>query len=159
MKHVSLNNPPAIFKDVTMDLREMIADIDDAKISVIMRTCDNNVLPTVLCPWGESEFLHTCGDVPFDSVLQWYMKKCYFKKFQKTKIVGKFIHPGRIILEKKLKIMITSCLILLGLSVHQLHLLKEKVQLFLRVMSIMVVLINYMFVLQDNRDILYQVKR
>ena len=69
MEHVSLNNPPAIFKDVTMDLREMISDIDDAKISVIIRTCDKHVLPTVLCPWGESEFLHTCGDVQFDSVL------------------------------------------------------------------------------------------
>ena len=89
MEHVSFNNPPAIFKDVTMDLREMIADIDDAKISVIMRTCDKHVIPTVLCPWGESEFLHTCGDVPFDSVLQRYMTKCYFKKVSKDKDCGK----------------------------------------------------------------------
>ena len=52
-----------------------------------MRTCDKHVLPTVLCPWGESEFLHTCGDVPFDSVLQPYMTKCYFKMTTKNKII------------------------------------------------------------------------
>lgn len=89
MRDVGINNPPPIFKDITVDIEEMKLGSGRGKNSNIMKACDKHLLPTVLCPWGESEFIHKCGDFPYDCLVQRYLPKCYVKKVSDDKLCEK----------------------------------------------------------------------
>ena len=37
------------------------------------------VMPNIHCPWGCTEYSHTCGHIDFDVVFQRYLLKCVLK--------------------------------------------------------------------------------
>ena len=80
LSDVNIDNPSPIFKDVTEEIQDMKDGLDINSLSEIMRVFNHHLMPTVLCPWGESEYIHKCGKVPFDSILQRFLPKCIIKK-------------------------------------------------------------------------------
>ena len=46
--------------------------------SSIANACNQYLLPTVLCPWGCSEFIHSTGYLDVESTLQRFLQKCNF---------------------------------------------------------------------------------
>ena len=58
-------------------------------LSEVMRVCNKHLIPSVLCPWGESEYIHMCGNISYDSVIQRYLPKCYIHKHCQDKACEK----------------------------------------------------------------------
>ena len=54
--------------------------LDINSLSEIMIVFNQHLMPTVLCLWGESEYIHKCGKVPFYSILQKYLPKYIIRK-------------------------------------------------------------------------------
>ena len=63
--------------------------LDTKKLSNIMYCCNTYMIPSVLCPWGESEYIHKCGNIPYDKILQRYLPKCYIRKISPDKLCQK----------------------------------------------------------------------
>ena len=38
--------------------------------------CNKTLIPTVLCPWGCTEYLHQSGQFEIDILIQNHLKKC-----------------------------------------------------------------------------------
>ena len=51
--------------------------INSQKLPSIADVCNHLLIPTVLCPWGCSEFLHSTGKLDLDVILQRYFQKTY----------------------------------------------------------------------------------
>lgn len=56
---ITVNHPPPIFIDHTLDLNEFNADISSFLLARLRDTCNKpSFFPNVLCPWGCQEFKH-----------------------------------------------------------------------------------------------------
>ena len=77
MRDVTWDQPPSIFRDITTDIKDMRSSLDKNSLSDIMTCCNKHLLPLVLCPWGESDFIHKCGHVPYDMIVQRYLHKVF----------------------------------------------------------------------------------
>lgn len=73
---VTIQQPSPFFVDRTIDYDQMKNDIESYKLSKLMSTSNKYLLPDVLCPWGESEYMIQCGYVPLDLVTQRFIPKC-----------------------------------------------------------------------------------
>ena len=69
-------------------------DIKSGMLSCLENTCNNLIMPTVLCPWGYSEYLHKCGHVPLDILIQRQLQDCSIKTITKSYKYGN-IYPSR----------------------------------------------------------------
>ena len=45
----------------------------------IERICNAHIRPSVMCPWGCSEFIHKRGTVPIDVMIQRHLSRCEIK--------------------------------------------------------------------------------
>ena len=70
MMYVTLESPSPIFTDITDKIDDMKSQLDKNTLGDIMQCCNKYLIPSVLCPWGEAEYIHQCGNIPFDTVLQ-----------------------------------------------------------------------------------------
>lgn len=43
----------------------------------LISTTNKHLMPNVLCPWGCTEYIHKCGYVSMDSVIQQFIRKSY----------------------------------------------------------------------------------
>ena len=88
-QNISLSEPGAIFTDRTGDLNAWNEAMASKKLSSIANACNQYLLPTVLCPWEYSEFIHSTGYLDVESTLQRFLQKYNFhvhdtKNFQKS---------------------------------------------------------------------------
>ena len=83
---VTPESPSPIFTDITEKIEDMKSDLDTNTLGSIMRSCNKYMVQSVLCPWGEAEFIHQCGNIPYDTVLQRYLPKCYVHKVHLDKL-------------------------------------------------------------------------
>ena len=74
-RNVTLSLPTSIFVDRTNDINTWNNNIDSGKLMTIAEVCNKLLLPTVLCPWGCSEFIHKAGYIDFHIVMQRYISK------------------------------------------------------------------------------------
>ena len=55
----------------------------------LMLFSNTYLIPSVLCPWGEADYIHKCGNITYDTVLQIYLPKCYIHKVNGDKLCQK----------------------------------------------------------------------
>ena len=75
-QHISLFQPESIIVDRTEDMKQWKNAIELKNISGISKVCNELLIPNILCPWGCSEFLHHCGYIDIEIILQRYIEKC-----------------------------------------------------------------------------------
>ena len=86
---ITLEEPPPIFHDNTFDTSEFDRKIKSTKLGEITSALDQYLIPTVLCPWGCTEYIHECGQIPFDLVCRRYLPKVHFKTINNEKQLSK----------------------------------------------------------------------
>jgi predicted GIY-YIG superfamily endonuclease len=77
--NVTLTTPSAIFDDITHNIKtwnEHTKNDNDTKLSDLANICNDFLLPKIMCPWGESVFLHKCGSISMDIIFQRYLLYC-----------------------------------------------------------------------------------
>ena len=77
---MTMNHPSSLFRDRSNDLKEFRSEIGTGLLMKIADTCNKHLYPTVLCPWGCSEYIHTCGCLGLDVMIQRSLMKCVIKK-------------------------------------------------------------------------------
>ena len=87
--NISLTEPIPIFEDVTDKINDWKSGIDSGNLNKIAEVCNSYLMPTVLCPWGCSEFLHKVGSVDIQLILQRYLKKCKIAIYNKLTLLQK----------------------------------------------------------------------
>ena len=65
----------SFFTDVTMDKSNFDIGTRNPLLSKVAETCNKYLIPTILCPWGCSEYLHRSGKLPIDIILQRFVSK------------------------------------------------------------------------------------
>ena len=74
-RNVSLHSPAAYFNDISLDILEFKSDIDSLLLGRLKDGTNKHIIPTVLCPWGCTEFIHNVGHMHLDYVLQRFLRK------------------------------------------------------------------------------------
>ena len=82
---VTISTPSSIFKDITNDIGDMNSGLKTKTLSEIMRCCNKHLIPSVLCPWGEAEYIHKCGNLCYDLLIQRYLPKCFIQTISRDK--------------------------------------------------------------------------
>ena len=72
---VSINEPKSIIVDRTEDLLEWNSTLNTNVLPDTAKCCNKHLLPTILCPWGCTEYIHKHGSIDFSTVLQKCMPK------------------------------------------------------------------------------------
>ena len=78
-QNVDLDLPEIYFVDRTIDYDEMKNDILSQELPRIASTLNKFLIPDVLCPWGESEYLLKTGFVGIDVIYQRFLGKVRIK--------------------------------------------------------------------------------
>lgn len=76
---VNIDEPEPYFVDRTCDSEEMKKEIESGELSRLAKTLNTFLIPDVLCPWGESEYIHKCGFVELDIIFQRHLQKVVLK--------------------------------------------------------------------------------
>ncbi len=84
---VTIDSPSAIFSDITNNICDMKRGLHNNTLSELIRVCNHHLIPSVLCPWGETEYIHQCGTVPYDILIQRYLPKCYIPKVHQDRLL------------------------------------------------------------------------
>lgn len=72
---ISIDLPKPIVIDRSFDKIEWEEALNEQNLPRIANTCNKFLLPTVLCPWGCTEYIHKHGSIPFHVTLQKYMPR------------------------------------------------------------------------------------
>ena len=67
---ITIELPKPIIIDRTDDLKEWNSTLSENVLPNIAKCCNKHLLPTVLCPWGCTEYLHKHGCIDLCSVIQ-----------------------------------------------------------------------------------------
>ena len=62
--------PVPYFMDVTEQRDELLGMVERLELGEMKRVIDKLLYPTVLCPWGCTEYKHQAGLLPIDAVIQ-----------------------------------------------------------------------------------------
>ena len=78
--NISLEDPQPIFTDVTQIQRDFEAGTNahnpaKAAFAQLRDTCNKFLIPIVSCPYGCSEYLHKCNQLPMDILYQFYLPR------------------------------------------------------------------------------------
>ena len=76
---ISIEFPPPIFSDITTDIEESKRLLKQNSLLDLEYVCNNHLKPTVMCPWGCSEFIQHCGSCNIDVIIQRFFLKCEIK--------------------------------------------------------------------------------
>ena len=66
---VTLETPSCSFVDLTERRSEFQRALAMKEGGVLAAACDKHLHAIVWCPWGESEYLHLCGSLPLDLIV------------------------------------------------------------------------------------------
>lgn len=69
-------SPIPIFKDISPIIQKWDDDISSYYLARLRDASNRSLRPTILCPFGCTEFPHKCGHLPFDIVFQRYLPRC-----------------------------------------------------------------------------------
>ena len=83
---ITITFPSPILVDMTPQLKTWHDGILESTLPSLARICDDILLPTIMCPWGESVFLHKCGSIPLDTTFQRYIQYCEIKLINPEKL-------------------------------------------------------------------------
>lgn len=70
-----MEKPPPFFKDITSETKERNTAIESWMLPELAKACNNMMIPSILCPWGDSVFAHRCGSISIDLIFQRYLQK------------------------------------------------------------------------------------
>ena len=96
---VSLSEPAPMFVDRTEYFYEFNAGVKSQNLPKIVDACNRFLMPTILCPWGCSEFLHMSGKIDLDTMIRRFIERSCFcdpgmEKFNKVEYFrDDFIRP------------------------------------------------------------------
>ena len=87
---ITIDKPSPIFNDLTSDIKHWNESIAMSTLPSLAKVCDDLIIPKIMCPWGESVFIHKFGTVPIDIIFQRYLQKASIdlidpKKLHKVK--------------------------------------------------------------------------
>ena len=71
--------PAPIFNDITGDISCWNKGMTKYTLPDIERICNAYLRPSVMCLWGFSEFIHKCGTVPIDVMIQPHLSRFKIK--------------------------------------------------------------------------------
>ena len=74
---MTLEYPIPYFNDITHQIREWKEEIDSKLLSRLVKISNKLLISNVLCPWRCSEYIHVCGYVEIDLIMQRYVQKYY----------------------------------------------------------------------------------
>ena len=72
---VTIEKPEPVIIDQTLNQKHWNEDIKSMMLPRIARACNKNMIPTILCPWGCSEFIFSNGLIPLDIIFQRFLPK------------------------------------------------------------------------------------
>ena len=88
-RNVSVNHPAPIFEDRTESLKEWNASIESGSLGRLIKACNTILIPTILCPWGCTEYCHQHGTFHVDILFQHMMRKCSWTLMNPMKTISK----------------------------------------------------------------------
>ena len=71
--------PSPIFDNVSMWIKRWNEGLNTSTLPSLTSICNEMIIPTIMCPWGDSVFLHNTGTLPIDIVLQYTQRKVQFE--------------------------------------------------------------------------------
>ena len=77
--------PDPIFIDKTTDSHHFNQQIHTDKLAYIAEACNKYLFPTVLFPWGCSNYMHQAGTLKIDLMIQRFLMKCKIKLMSNDK--------------------------------------------------------------------------
>ena len=86
LSNVTLESPPSYFVDISSDIKEFQDDRASQLLSRLADSANKHLMPTILCPWGGSEYIHTCGHLEYDLIIQRFLPAVHLKLISKTKV-------------------------------------------------------------------------
>ena len=78
---ITINNPKPFFVDKTNHINHWNELIDSYSLPNLAEACNRYLLPSVLCPFGCSAFIHRIGHISLDLIFQRFLPKVQFTKF------------------------------------------------------------------------------
>ena len=81
--NVTLTHPPPSFVDITQTFSDWDTSLESMMLLNIAKACNKYLMPTVLCPWGCSSFMHRSGIISLDIVFQRFLPRCLVKLISK----------------------------------------------------------------------------
>ena len=76
---ISIEYPKPFFNDITMDIVDWEKGINSGELTELARICNDYILPTIMCPWGDSVFPHHFGSISIDIIIQRKLQHCEIK--------------------------------------------------------------------------------
>ena len=70
---ITMSFPPPLFTDKTSSLNAMTDLLKTEFLPNIKEACNKYLMPTVLCPWGCTNYVHSAGFCDLDLVIQRYL--------------------------------------------------------------------------------------
>ena len=74
---ITMDSPTPYFVDRTSDIDHWNEEIGSGSLSRLKKCVNELLLPTVLCPWGCTEYIHRCGGIALDLMFQRFLPMIY----------------------------------------------------------------------------------
>jgi hypothetical protein len=91
--HVTIEEPKPLLVDRTEEIKEWNESIKSGNLNKIADACNHLLVPSILCPWGCSEFIHKAGKIDLYLIFQKHMRKCIITKLKATSLAT--VEPSR----------------------------------------------------------------
>ena len=73
--YITLDDPEPVFDDLTIKIKKWNENIDSATLPNLASACNEMIMPTIMCPWGCSVFIHKIGSLPLDITIQRFIQQ------------------------------------------------------------------------------------
>ncbi len=80
-ENASLSDLDPCIIDVTERYNDLEKSLIDGELGSLMRSCDNNLLPLVKCPWGCTEYYHMTGKLSIETIFARFVADSETEKF------------------------------------------------------------------------------
>ena len=71
---ITIDYPYTNFDDITIKMKKWNECIDSATLPNLAHVCNESITPSIMCPWGDSVFIHKTGTLPIDVVFQRFLQ-------------------------------------------------------------------------------------
>ena len=92
---IEIDAPEPFFDDRSLDICEWDDLIQSYTLPNLRKACNKYLLPTILCPYGCSTFIHRHGEVSIDLLFQRFVPKALLKKHLSNKCAFKYFESMR----------------------------------------------------------------
>jgi predicted GIY-YIG superfamily endonuclease len=95
LNDITIDHPLPFFVDRTKEINDWDNLIGSYSLPNLRDACNKYLVPTILCPFGCTEFNHRCGHISIDIVLQRFLPKVILKKLYSPISSFQFIQNAR----------------------------------------------------------------